>query len=137
MKVHTTNYKDTLIQIADDCPAAEGTMPPIKGDARSVANMQFDMIYNNPYKFTSDDILFQIYAERNGVGKNELEEAREQFFSKGQPCLRTSPLAKRYGWGIHSNSEEKVALYGSETEEYKKLVADERVKRVKAMRASR
>lgn len=137
MKIHTTNYKDTFIEVADDCPTTVGEIPPTKGDAKSVANIQFDILSNNPYKFSSDDILFQVYAERNGLTKNELEKAREQFFSKGQACFRASPLTKRYGWGIHSNKEGKVALFGSETEEYKKLSKDKTLKIVKALKSSK
>ena len=137
MKTHTTNYYDTFIEAAEDCPATSGEMPPVKGEAKSVANLQFDMLYDKPYKFTSDDVLFQVYAERNGLKKNELKEAREQFFSKGQPCLRASPLTKRYGWGVHSDKDGKVALYGRETAEYKACTKDKTLKVVKAMRSKK
>lgn len=69
--------------------------------------------------------------------ETEYEQARAQFFSKGQACLRASPLTKTYGFGIHSNAEGKVALYGMETAAYEKLWADPNVKKVKAMRSSR
>jgi hypothetical protein len=62
---------------------------------------------------------------------------REHFFSKGQPCFRASPLTKSYGWGIHSNEEGKIAMYGSESSEYQKFVADETIPKVKAMKSSR
>ena len=137
MKIHTTNYTDTLIQVADDCPATSGEMPPVKGDKRSIANIQFEILSKNPYKFTSDDVLFQVYAERNDLAKSELKEARKQFFSKGQPCFRTSPLTKRYGWGIHNDKDGKIALVGSETAEYEKLSKDKKLNVVKAMRSAK
>ena len=137
MKVHTTNYKDTFITVADDCPVTRGEVPPAKGDTKTVANIQFELLSKNPYKFTSDDILFQVFAERSDVIKSELQAAREQFFSKGQPCFRASPLTKRYGWGVHNNGEGKIALIGCETPEYKKLSADKNLKVVKAMKSSK
>lgn len=137
MKIHTTNYINTFIIIADDCPAACGEIPPVKGDTRTVGNIQFDLISRHPYKYTSDDVIFQVYAERNDLTKSEYKEAREIFFSKGQPCFRASPLVKRYGWGMHHDKEGKVALYGCETEEYKKLSKDKSLKVLKAMRSSR
>jgi hypothetical protein len=137
MKVHTTNYKNTFIAIADDSPTTSGEMPPVKGDAKTVASMQFDLVYEHPYEYTSDDVIFRVYAERNDIPKSEWEEAREQFFSKGQPCLRASPLTKRYGWGVHADENEKIAIYGSETEAYKKLLQDPELKVVKAMKSSR
>lgn len=99
--------------------------------------MQYDMISKHPYKYTSDDVLFTVYAERNGIKKDKLKEAREAFFSKGQACFRASPLTKRYGWGVHSNAEGKIAIYGCDTQEYKKLQEDKSLKIVKAMRSSR
>ncbi len=137
MKTHTANYFDTFIEIADDCPVANGEVPPMKGDNKTVANMQFEMIIKNPYKYTSDDVLFLVFAGRNDLTEAEYEEARKQFFSKGQACLRASPLTKRYGWGLHSNHEGKVALYASDSPEYEKFVNDKSLKVVKAMRSSR
>jgi hypothetical protein len=137
MKVHTTNYINTFIAIADDSPAVHGEVPPVKGDTRTVANIQYEMISKHPYKYTSDDVLFQVYAERNDLTKSEFKKAREQFFSKGQPCLRASPLTKRYGWGVHSNEEGKIALVGCETKEYKKFLADKTLEIVKAMKSKR
>lgn len=137
MKIHTTNYVNTFILIADDCPALCGEIPPVKGDTRTVANMQFDLISKNPYKYTSDDISFQVYAVRNDLTKNEYKEARVKFFSKGQPCFRASPLVKRYGWGMHHDKDGNVALYGCETEEYKKLSKDKSLKILKGMRSAR
>ncbi len=137
MKTHTTNYSDVFIEIAEDCPVKKGEMPPIKANKKSIANLQFEMVYDNAYKYSSDDIFFTVFAKRKEIPKNERTEQRQQFFSKGQPCFRASPLTKRYGWGIHSNTEGKVALYGAETKEYKKLVADKSVKKVKAMRSKR
>jgi hypothetical protein len=137
MKTHTTNYKDTFIAVADDCPAKEGEIPPQKGENQSVANIQFDMIIRHPYQYTSDDVLFQVYAQRNNIPESDYKKAREAFFSKGQPCFRASPLTKRYGWGLHADENEKIALYPLGSEEYRKLMQDKRLKVVKAMKTSR
>lgn len=137
MNIHTTNYINAFIEIAEDCPENCGVIPPIKGENKTVANYQFDIVFNNPYKFTSDDVIFEVYAIRNEIPTNEYENAREEFFSKGQPCFRTSPLTKRYGWGVHSNNEGKIALYGSETVDYKLFKNDNNLQIVKAMKSKR
>lgn len=137
MKVHTTNYENTFIEVATDCPAAGGEVPPMKGDAKTVAAIEYEMISKNPYKFTSDDVLFQVFAERKDLTESELEEARKRFFSKGQACMRASPLTKRYGWGVHNNEKGKIALVASDSPEYRKFLEDEKVPKVKAMRSSR
>ncbi|MBP1223466.1 DUF6157 family protein [Flavobacterium sp. 1355] len=137
MKVHTTNYENTFIEVAEDCPAISGEVPKQKGDAKTVASIAFEMISQNPYKYTSDDVLFQVFADKNDLTKSEYEDARKKFFSKGQACLRASPLTKRYGWGIHNNEKGKIALFGRETKEYEELSKDQNLKVVKAMRTSR
>jgi len=137
MKVHTTNYFDTFIEVAEDTKAVCGTKPPSKNDKKTIAEMQYDFIANGPYKYTSDDIFFQVFADRNDLSKAEYKQAREQFFSKGQPCFRASPLTKTYGFGIHCNSEGKIAIYGVETQEYENFVANKNLKKIKAMKSSR
>jgi hypothetical protein len=132
----TTNYYNTFIEIAEDCPISAAEIPPVKGENLSVANLQFDMIMANPYKYTSDEVLFTIYAQRNGVDGN-LEQERAAFFSKGQACLRASPLAKRYGWGIHHDVEGKVALFPAESVEYQQFVQNSALKHTKGMRSKR
>lgn len=136
-KIHTTDYFNTLIEVAEDCPVLKGKIPVMKGDKPTVATIQYERISRQPYKWTSDDLLFQIYADKNELTSSEYPEARALFFSKGQPCLRTSPLAKRYGFGIHFDEAGKMAVYGLETEAYHNLLADPAIKKVKAMRSSK
>jgi len=137
MKVHTTNYNDAFIQVADDCPALSGEIPPAKGDTKTAANIQFNMVKKHPYKYTSDDVLFEVYALKNDITQSERKKAREVFFSKGQPCFRASPLTKRYGWGVHSDKNGKIALYGRETDDYSKFSTDKKLTVVKAMKSAR
>lgn len=135
-KVHTTNYQNTLIIPADDTKAVSAVMPPVK-EKKTIANLQFEMIYNEPYKYTSDEVLFEIYIKRKGTEHDPVAEERKAFFSKGQACLRTSALAKQYGWGIHHDAESRVALVAMESDDFKELLDDPGVKKVKAMKTSR
>lgn len=137
MKCRTTNYFNTFIAIADDCLAKGGEIPPAKGDNKTIANIQFDLIKDNPYQYTSDDILLQVYIQRNDINEELYESTKEQLFSKGQACLRSSPLPKRYGWGLHFNENGKIALYGSETGEYRNFINDKNLTILKAMRSKK
>jgi hypothetical protein len=78
-----------------------------------------------------------VYCAKNKISNIDVDTEREKFFSKGQPCFRSSPLTKRYGWGVHSNEEGKVAIYPLESDEYKKLSNDKNLKELKAMRSKR
>jgi len=137
MKTHTTNYYNTFIAVADDCPTSKAEIPVEKGGQKTAAGQQLEMISKHPYRYTSDDVLFSVFAERNDFTEAELEEERKKFFSKGQDCLRASALGKRYGWGIHHNAEGKIALYGCDTPEYRDYLDQQDMKVVKAMRSKR
>lgn len=137
MKVHTTNYFSTFIEVAEDCPVTQGEIPPQKGDEKTLANLQYEMISKQPYQFTSDEVLFHCFATKKEVIESEMEAERAAYFSKGQPCFRSSPLTKRYGWGVHSNTDGKVAIFGVETKEYQQLTNDKTLKTVKAMRSKK
>lgn len=137
MKIHTTNYRDTFIEVAEDTKVTNGTIPVSKGEKKTIAELQYELLSKNPYKYTSDDILFQVFADRNDLIESEYEEARKQFFSKGQACFRTSPLTKTYGFGVHNDENGKMALYGLGTDEYQQFLNDSSIQKVKAMRTSR
>ena len=134
--MHTTNYTSTFIEVADDCKAQAGSIPPEKPE-RTIAQIHYDLIAHNPYVFTSDEVIFAAYAEKNKIAAAKLEAERARFFSKGQACLRASPLGKTYGWGFHFNAEAKVAIYGRGSKEYTQYGADKSLKHLKAMKSSR
>lgn len=129
----STNYINTLIEVAEDCKTRQAKIPPMKVDKKTIANIQFEMMAHHPYEYTSDDVIYAGYAAKEG---NEAL-SREEYFARGRACLRTSPLAKTYGWGIHSNEEGKVAIYALESDEYQKLQSDKNIEHTKAMRSKR
>ena len=139
--MHTTNYFDTFIAVAEDTAAASAAVPPERATP-SVAELTFRTIAENPYAHTSDDVIFGVWAQRQGIAEADLAESRAQFFSKGQPCLRSSDLGKRYGWGVHADSEGRVALVPLGSPEYAQLSsgvgpAGETITVTRAMRSSR
>ncbi|HVL32101.1 MAG TPA: DUF6157 family protein [Actinomycetota bacterium] len=133
----TTNYYDTFIEVADDCPVTRAEIPPRKGKDKTVANLQYDFLHAAPYQHTSDDVLFHVHAIKNNIASRNAAAARDAFFSKGQPCFRSSPLTKRYGWGVHSDSKGRIALYAMDSKEYAMFARDKHVKHLKAMRSKR
>ncbi len=136
MKQHTTNYTNTFIEIAEDCPVSQSQIPPNKKE-KTIANLHYEMLIKSPYQYTSDDVIFESFAEKKGITDGEKEFERSLFFSKGQACMRCSPLTKRYGFGIHNNSEGKISLVPMESETYQNFLKDGSVKKVKAMRTKR
>jgi hypothetical protein len=131
------NYYDTLIEVADDCPATEAQVPQARGGKKTKPVLEYEMIANHPYEYTAEDIAFETYALLHDIPKARWSNERPKFLSKGHPRLRVSALAKRYGWGIHNNAEGKLALIAVESPEYKTLVNDPRTTKVKAFRSTR
>lgn len=136
-KVHTTNDFNAFIEVAEDCPVKKAQTPPQKEAGKTAATIQYEMLEGHPYEYTSDDALFAVHAEKNALAKKDLVKERAAFFLKGQPCFRASPLPKRYGWGVHSDAQGRIAIYPMESSMYQKLAKDKKLKHVKAMRSAR
>lgn len=133
--MHTTDYTDTLILPAPDTKAVAAAVPPAgKG---SIAELQYDRLSGEDYAWTSDDLLFDVHCQRKGIAAADRAAERERFFSKGQPCLRTSPLAKTYGWALHFDSGGRIALLPMGSERANELEADPDVTVRTAMKSSR
>lgn len=136
MALHTTNYTNTFIAVADDCPV-QAAEAPVPKAAPTVASMQYALLHEAPYRYTSDEVLFAVHALRQGIPASEQAEARAAFFSKGQACMRASPLAKRHGFGMHHDAEGRIALVPLGTDAYARMQQDSGLKQVKAMRSKR
>lgn len=129
MAMHSTNYVNSFIRIAPDSKASTAEPPPEK-EPKSAVRLAYEMLIDSPYRYTSDDVLYETTGRTKGL-------SREQFFSKGQPCMRASMLAKRYGFGIHSDGEGRIALVPAGTEAYEAFCADAGLRQLTAMRSGR
>jgi hypothetical protein len=137
------DYLDTLIAVADDCPVSASAVPSPRGGKKTLPLIQYELLKDHPYRYTSAELLFESNMIHKGVPPAELKsrwsELWEAFFSKPQPCLRASGLPKKYGWGFHCDRAGKVALLPMESKEYQRLLqakgAGTRI--LKAMRSSR
>jgi hypothetical protein len=131
------NYYNTLIEVAEDCPVTAAEVPQAKGDKKTKPVLEYEMIANHPYEYTEEDIAFEAYAIMHDIPKADWPKERRNFLSKDQACLRVSSLGKRYGWGIHNDADGKAALVAVESAQYKKLVQDPEVTKVKTFRSKR
>jgi hypothetical protein len=131
------NYYDTLIEVADDCPATQGQVPQARGGRKTKAVVEYELLVEHPYTYTEEDIAFEVYAVLHDIPKAGRPKERQGFVSKGHPHLRVSALAKRYGWGIHNDAEGKIALIAVESPDYKRLLKDPHTTKVKAFRSTR
>jgi hypothetical protein len=130
------NYTETFIVVAPDCPVAAAQTPPARyRGAVTVAAVQFEMIHDHPYRYTQEDVQFASAQRRPGAGtdddpvpasaadREQLAAAKAEYLAQPLPCLRSSPLAKRYGWGLHFDSRGGVATVPVGSAEYDRLAA--------------
>jgi len=124
MELERVDYADTFITAAPDCAALVGTPPPERsGSSPTVAGAAYELLAAHPYELTSGDVIFTVWAGRRGVPDDDRAAARREFYAVPRACLRSSDLAKRYGWGIHADAAGRLAIYGVETGEYRALAA--------------
>ncbi|MEU6426915.1 DUF6157 family protein [Microbispora sp. NPDC046973] len=145
------NYYSTLIAVADDCPVTAAQVPAARGGKPTVAVLQYELISGAPYGLTQEDVLFETWLRRQDLPADlpaeRRAELRKQFFSRSQACLRSSPLPKKYGWGLLFDRDGRIALCPMESEEYRSLVdgasrgaragEDDGVRVLKALRSRR
>jgi hypothetical protein len=135
---HSTNYSNTFIEVAQDCPATAAEIPAArKHGGKSIALYHYSMLSERPYHYSSDELLFEVHVQRKDIPPANREAEHQRFFSKGQACMRSSPLGKRYGWGVHFDVEGKMAIYAVESDEYRALANDASLEHVRAMRSRR
>lgn len=60
----TLDYRRTLIAVADDCPVAGAVVPVPRGDVRTVAVVQYELLSGQPFQPTQRDVLFETWVRR-------------------------------------------------------------------------
>ncbi len=132
------NYYETFIAVADDCPAATGVVPAPRSGRKTVAVVQYELIAEQPYTLTQEDVLFETWRrQQDPPPAGDPASLRAGFFSQSRACLRASPLPKQYGWGLHFDSAGRVALCAVGSNDYARLSTTSGTTVLKAMRSRR
>ncbi|WP_461034855.1 DUF6157 family protein [Streptomyces mayteni] len=122
------NYLDTLIAVADDCPVEVATVPATRGAKPTVATIQYELIAGAPGELTQEDVIFETWLSRQDRPRPAAAERaalRAGLFARPQACLRSSPLPKRFGWGLLCDGEGRVTLCPMESDTYRRVMAGE------------
>jgi hypothetical protein len=127
-------YLNTFIAVAPDCPADAGIVPD---RPRSISGLEYLLLTANPYRLTGEELILAVHARHKRIDDADIEPFRLVLFSRPHPCLRTSMLPKRYGWGAHYDGNGRIALYGVETDGYRHLISQPDIEVIPAMRNRR
>ncbi|MCZ6618264.1 MAG: DUF6157 family protein, partial [Gammaproteobacteria bacterium] len=78
------NYVSTFISIASDSPAATAGVPTMRGKRKSIHLIQYELITENPYKYTQEDVLWITHTVHKSIPPSKATaSARSDFFAKG------------------------------------------------------
>jgi len=119
------SHQEELIEVAEDCPADRAKEPPDTRVPKTVARIEYEVLKENPYRFTEKELHYEVHAVRRNR-----PDIKYKLFN-----IRRSSLLKIYGWGIHRNQEGELALIAMESDRYKEL--QNSIKRTKASKMSK
>jgi hypothetical protein len=135
------SYVDTFIRVAEDCPVDAGIVPAARGERKSIAAIQHELLTDRPYRYTHEDLIFEVHIRHKAIPQDVLkaqgDAIRAELFRKNHPCMRASPLPKTHGWGVHFDGNGRMAIYAVGSEEYRRLGMDSTLKVIKAVRSKR
>lgn len=131
------SFRNTFIRISPDCPETEGIEPPVRGGKVPVHLIHLRLLREKPYHHTHESLILEGELSREPATGETRAEALARLRAKPLPCLRTSALPKRYGWGFHFDPEGKIAAYPAGSKEYRKLLQDKEIHQVAAVRSKR
>lgn len=116
---------NTIVLAAPDCPAVTGLIPPLRGGEPTIASLQHEILISKPYKLTLEDLMLAVHLRREGLSASEAKllekEIHEKLFGKPYPCMRASPLPKKFGWGVHHNAKGKMSIFAVDSDEYRQF----------------
>lgn len=112
---------NTFILVAEDCPAA-GSIPPFKAGKPTTARLQYELLTQHPYEYDLNELNFAVHCLMNEC--EPTQAYKDEFMSRSHPCLRTSPLTRVYGWGVHYDWAGRIAIYPANAMAYQKLIRD-------------
>ena len=135
------NYYNAFILVARDSTASHATLPLVRGAAKSIPALEHELLSKHSYTYTQEELQFAVHVRREDISETKAKAKHKQLwaqlFSKPRACLRGSSLSKKYGWGLHFDSEGKIALVAVESKDYQKFGKAKNLKVMPALRSKR
>jgi hypothetical protein len=115
--------REELILISEDSPNTRATIPSDDRSSKTVvARIEYEVLSENPYTHSRRDFFKLAHHDIR----------RKTHLKIDSYLLARSLLVRQFGWGIHVDSNGKLALMPSESEEYGRLLNDPEVKNTRA-----
>jgi hypothetical protein len=113
-----------LITISEDSPTDRSIVPENK---RTISYIKYDLLISNPYTYSEREFFQEVHFVIRGKKHLRIENYN----------LKRMTLAKKYGWGVHVDLNEKIAIIPSESPLYNQLLNDISVIKLRAYRNNR
>ncbi|CAH1531384.1 hypothetical protein P5868_004794 [Vibrio parahaemolyticus] len=114
---------ECLFLISEDATSRVHVIPPNNG---RIPRISYDVLSENPYVFTEEEFYHEVHVVRR-----QREDLNLATYN-----IRKSELLQQFGWGIHRNSEGKLALIPAESAKYKELSQKLHTQRAYRIRAA-
>jgi hypothetical protein len=115
---------EQLITVSEDYPSKKSKQPLREGTAIKLLH---DVLEANPYKYTEREYFHHVHHVLRKRTDLKIDEYK----------IRRSDLVKKYGYGIHTNAEGKIAMVPCESTKYKMLLEDESIAKVQGYKLSK
>ena len=113
---------NALITIAESS-SKQSEIPTSVRKIETVKEVLYKVLIENPYKFKQYELFNEVHINRRKKSKTLKLESYQ---------LEKSELCSLLGWGIHGDEQGKIALVPAESEDYKKLLNNPSIKKIKA-----
>ena len=134
--MHTTDYFDTFIAVAEDCPVDAAEVPTAKS-APTIASLHHDLIAAAPYALTSDEVIFETFAIRSAIPDDERDAARGASSRRVSRVCAPRPWANATGGARTMTAKVGSPSFAVGTPEYERLAKDASLTQTRAMRSRR
>lgn len=102
---------EELILVAEDTQAIKAQEPPNSRIPKTIVRIAYEVLSEEDYKYSEAEYHYEVHVKRR-----EKEDLKIHNYN-----IKRSPLLQKYGWGIHRNTEGKLALVAMESERYSEL----------------
>ena len=102
--------KEELILVAEDSKV-DKAFKPHKSNPKTIARITFEVLIENPYKYTEEELRIEVHVVRRKRKDLKLDSYN----------IKRSPLLQKYGWGIHRDQDGKLALISVNSDKYNNL----------------
>lgn len=114
---------NTLITLASTS-SKQSIIPASKTGKPTVVTTVHEVLISDPYRYTQSELFHEVHINKLNKEHKNLKLERYK--------LQRSELCSLLGWGIHGDSEGRLALIAGDSKEYERLFLNSEVRKKKA-----